>query len=104
MSVSTSWLSGELADSAPELISTEPLPKMTFGLIEDRTGRIVVRRRDLVSLRPVPDSLAEWLDLEPGTPALTMTNQYWDQYGTTTEYATDFLGAGRMLSAEQDVA
>jgi hypothetical protein len=29
-----------------------------------------------------------------------MTNRYWDQNGEVTEYALDFLGAGRELSAE----
>lgn len=51
VTVSTSWLPGELGDAAPELLSTEPLPKMTFGLIEDRTGRRAVSRRDVISIR-----------------------------------------------------
>ncbi|WP_341860605.1 hypothetical protein [Streptomyces flavidovirens] len=37
--LSTSWLPADLAQAASELISTGPLPKMTFGLIEDHTGR-----------------------------------------------------------------
>ncbi|SEP58497.1 GntR family transcriptional regulator [Streptomyces radiopugnans] len=100
VTLSTSWLSRELADAAPELLSTEPLPKMTFGLIEDRTGRRTVRRRDVVAIRPVTEEAAPVLGLEAGTPALTMTNRYWDQNGEVTEYALDFLGAGRELSAE----
>ncbi|MFF9393491.1 UTRA domain-containing protein [Streptomyces griseoluteus] len=44
IALSTSWLPGELAEAAPELIVTGPLPKMTFGLIEDRTGRRAVDR------------------------------------------------------------
>ncbi|WP_233221420.1 UTRA domain-containing protein [Streptomyces carminius] len=43
---------------------------------------------------------APLLGLEPGTPALTMTNRYWDQNGGVVEYAVDFLGTGRELSAE----
>lgn len=52
--VLVSWLPGELAESAPELAVPEKLPKMTFGLIEDRTGRRAVRRRDVVCVQPVP--------------------------------------------------
>jgi DNA-binding GntR family transcriptional regulator len=100
VAVSTSWLSGDLAEAAPELLEVGPLPKMTFGLIEDRTGRRAVRRRDVVTMRPVPEDIAEVLGAEVGIPALTMTNQYWDQHGEPTEYAQDFLGAGRELSAE----
>lgn len=103
ITLSTSWLPGDLAESAPELIIPEALPKMTFGLIEDRTGRRAVRRRDVVSLKPVPEDAAPLLDVEAGTLALTMSNYYWDQHGSVTEYATDFLGAGRQLTAEYDL-
>ncbi|MGS2587696.1 GntR family transcriptional regulator [Streptomyces hebeiensis] len=103
VAVSTSWLPGEFADSAPELITLEPLPKMTFGLVEERTGRRAVRRRDVVSLRPVSAEVAHLLDAPVGALALTMTNHYWDQHGSVTEYAIDFLGADRHLSAECDV-
>ena len=100
VAVSTSWLSSELAEAAPELLEVGPLPKMTFGLIEDRTGRRAVRRRDVVAMYPVPGDIAEVLGIEAGTQALTMTNQYSDQHGEPTEYARDFLGPGRELSAE----
>ncbi|MEW2569672.1 GntR family transcriptional regulator [Streptomyces sp. NPDC047070] len=100
ITVSTSWLAGELAEAAPELLEVGPLPKMTFGLIEERTGRRAVRRRDLVSMGAMPADIAEIFGVEAGTQALTMTNQYWDQHGEPTEYAQDFLGAGRELSAE----
>lgn len=100
VALSTSWLPGELADAAPELVSTDPLPTMTFGLVEERTGRRAVRRRDVVAIRPVPEEVASILHLETGTPALTMTNYYWDQNGDATEYGVDFLAPGRELSSE----
>lgn len=103
IALSTSWLPGELAEAAPELTSTGPLPKMTFGLIEDRTGRRAVKRRDVVSLRPVPDDVAPLLGVEAGSLALTMANTYWDQNGQVTEYARDFMGADRELSADYDL-
>ncbi|WP_280239758.1 GntR family transcriptional regulator [Nocardia abscessus] len=100
VTVSTSWLPGQFANAAPELLSTEPLPKMTFGLVEERTGRRAVRRRDVVALHPVPADVATTLGVDADTPSLTMTNLYWDQNGDPTEYAVDFLGTGRELSAE----
>ncbi|MEV6388539.1 GntR family transcriptional regulator [Nocardia xishanensis] len=100
VAVSTSWLPGEFADVAPELLSTDPLPKMTFGLIEDRTGRRAVRRRDVVAIQAVPLDIAPVLEVSPETACLTMTNMYWDQNGDPTEYAVDFLAPGRELSAE----
>ncbi|MGN9756761.1 GntR family transcriptional regulator [Streptomyces sp. SD31] len=103
VAVSTSWLAGQLAEAAPELLEVGPLPKMTFGLIEERTGRRAVRRRDVVAMHPVPEEIAEVLGAEVGSQALTMTNQYSDQHGEPTEYAQDFLGAGRELSAEYNL-
>ncbi|MCX4592351.1 GntR family transcriptional regulator [Streptomyces sp. NBC_01549] len=101
--LSTSWLAGSLAEAAPELIRAEPLPRMTFALVEERTGRRVVRRRDTVTTRPTPDDAAELLDVAPGTIVLVMTNQYSDQNGDITEYAVDLHPPGRTLSAEYDV-
>lgn len=100
VAVSTSWLPGEFAEAAPELLSTDPLPKMTFGLIEDRTGRRAVSRRDVIALRPAPTDVAEILGVEANSLCLTMSNLYWDQNGDPTEYAVDYLGPGRELSAE----
>ncbi|UQI43213.1 GntR family transcriptional regulator [Streptomyces sp. HU2014] len=103
ITLSTSWLPGDFAESAPELTVPDTLPKMTFGLIEERTGRRAIRRRDVVALRPVPEDAAPLLGIEAGTLALTMTNYYWDQHGSVTEYAMDFLGVGRQLTAEYDI-
>lgn len=103
VAVSTSWLSGHLAEAVPELLSTAPLPAMTFGLVEERTGRRAVKRRDVVSLRPVPEDIAPHLGLAPGTPALTIANHYWDQYGQVTEYARDFMSPERQLAADYDL-
>jgi GntR family transcriptional regulator len=101
--LSTSWLPQELGEAAPELLSTGPLPKMTFGLIEDRTGRRAVKRRDVVSIQAVPADIAALLDVEPGEAALSMANTYWDQNGKVTEYARDFLGSKRELCADYDL-
>ncbi|MFH9225933.1 GntR family transcriptional regulator [Streptomyces lydicus] len=103
VTVSATWVAGSTAEAAPEFLLTEPLPKMTFGLIEDRTGRRATRRRDTVSIRPVPDDVADLLGVEAGTLALVMVNHYWDQNGEPTEYAVDYLGPERELSAEYDL-
>lgn len=103
VALSTSWLSAGFAAAAPELVRAEPLPKMTFGLIEERTGRRAVKRRDVVAVKEIPDEAASILSAEPGALTLTMTNYYWDQYGEITEYAEDYLGHGRTLSADYDL-
>lgn len=101
--VSATWVSAAVAVAAPEFLEPEPLPKMTFGLIEDRTGRRASRRRDTVSQQPAPDDIAPLLKVAPGTLTLVMANHYWDQNGEPTEYAVDYYGADRQLSAEYDL-
>ncbi len=103
VTVSTTWVSGAIADQAPEFLEAAPLPKMTFGLIEDRTGRRVVRRRDTVALREVPEDVALALETAAGTSTVVVINHYWDQNGEPTEYAVDYLGVGRELSSEYDL-
>ncbi|EFE85449.1 GntR-family transcriptional regulator [Streptomyces albidoflavus] len=103
IALSTSWLPGGLVKAAPELANPGPLPKMTFGLIEDRTGRRAVKRRDEVSIESLPEDVASLLDQEPGTPVLSMANHYWDQHGQLTEYARDYMAPGRVLAADYDL-
>jgi GntR family transcriptional regulator len=101
VAVSTTWVSAATAVAAPEFLQDEPLPKMTFGLIEERTGRRAVRRRDTVEIRPVPEEIAPHLDVEAGTDSLVMINHYWDQNGEPTEFAIDYHGKSRGLSMER---
>jgi GntR family transcriptional regulator len=100
--VSTTWIEGSIAERAPELLRPEPLPKMTFGAIEDATGRRASRQRDTIAIRQVPADIAEHLGVEPGSRTLAVVNHYWDQYGEPTEYAVDYHGPSRELSAEYD--
>lgn len=101
--VSATWVSRPTVEAAPEFLRPEPLPKMTFGLIEERTGRRANKQRDEVSVQPAPDDVAEHLGVEAGTPVLTMVNHYWDQDGEPTEYAVDYYAPGRKLCAEYDL-
>ncbi|MFD0417301.1 GntR family transcriptional regulator [Streptomyces sp. NPDC127108] len=100
--VSTTWIEGSIAERAPELLRPEKLPKMTFGAIEDATGRRASRQRDTIAIREVPADVAEHLGVEPGTKTLVVVNHYWDQYGEPSEYAVDYHGPGRELQREYD--
>ncbi|MEU8944615.1 hypothetical protein [Streptomyces sp. NPDC048489] len=68
-------------------MSTVPLPKMMFGLVEDRTGHRAVKRRDVMSPRSVPDDVSTLPALEAATPSA-----YRDQHGQVGEYTRDFIG------------
>lgn len=100
MALSASWLPGDLAAVAPEPLEPDPLPTMTFGLVEERTGRRAARRRDVVSIKPAPEDVAPVLGVAAGTGVLMMINYYWDSAGDPTEYAVDYLAEGREPSAE----
>lgn len=101
--LSTSWLPSTFADPAPELLRAESLPKMTLGLVEERTGRKAVRQRDTERVGEVPDDLAPLLGCDPGTPVLVVINHYWDHHGEIIEYAVDYHGPGRERSSEYDL-
>ncbi|WP_019548579.1 GntR family transcriptional regulator [Streptomyces sulphureus] len=103
VTVSATWVTGAVADAAPEFLESAPLPKLTFGLIEERTGRAVAGRRDTYELRRVPTDVAAHLGVDEGAVALAVVNHYWDADGEPTEYAVDFLGPGRSLVIEHDV-
>lgn len=101
--VSTTWIAGSIAEVAPELLQDGPLPKMTFGLIEERTGRRATRFSETVGIRRVPEDIAGHLEVEVGAETLVLVNRYVDQHGEPTEFAIDYHGAGRELSAERDL-
>lgn len=103
ITVATSWLAKELGELIPELFSPDSLPQMTFGLVEERTGRRAARRREVVTFRTVPADITTPLEIETGGTALVKATWYWDQDGTLIEYAVDFLGAGRELSTEDSI-
>ncbi|MCI3930205.1 GntR family transcriptional regulator [Streptomyces sp. AN091965] len=100
--VSTTWIEGSIAERAPELLRPEALPKMTFGAIEDATGRRASRQRDTIAIREVPADVAEHLGVDAGERTLVVVNHYWDQHGEPTEYAVDYHGPGRELTREHD--
>lgn len=103
VTVSTTWVTAAVAEAAPEFLEPAPLPKLTFGLIEERTGRTVAARRDTYELRHVPADVAEHLGVDEGALALTVVNHYWDEAGEPTEYAVDYMGPGRSLMVEHDL-
>lgn len=101
--VSSTWVTAELAAAMPEFMRPERLPKMTAGLIEDRTRRRATQRRDTHSVDSVPEDVAAQLGAEAGERVLKVTNRYLDQNGEPTEYAVDWHAPGRSWVAESSV-
>ncbi|MFJ3878035.1 GntR family transcriptional regulator [Streptomyces sp. NPDC090077] len=101
--VSSTWITAALGAVLPEFTQPEKLPKMTMGLIEDRTQRRAARQRDTYSVAPVPEDVASHLGVTPGERVLKVTNRYVDQEGEPTEYAIDWHAPGRSWVAEGPV-
>ncbi|WP_411102473.1 GntR family transcriptional regulator [Streptomyces sp. cmx-4-9] len=101
--VSSTWITAALGERLPEFTQPERLPKMTMGLIEERTQRRATRKRDTHSVGSVPTDVAPQLNVEPGERVLKVTNRYLDQNDEPTEYAVDWHAPGRSWVAEGPV-
>ncbi|MEU8528497.1 GntR family transcriptional regulator [Streptomyces sp. NPDC048629] len=101
--VSTTWVTGALAEQLPAFTETGKLPKMTMGYIEDQTGRKASQQRETHSVDGVPEDVAPHLGVAVGERVLKVTNRYVDQDGEPTEYAVDWHAPGRSLVAEGPV-
>lgn len=86
VSMSTSWLDGELAASAPALLRTERIKEGTWGYIESRVDRAVSTGQDRISTRLATADEAEALAIEqPAAVKITRT-LFRDEEGVTVEY------------------
>jgi GntR family transcriptional regulator len=95
ISASVSWFAAEMAELAPEILSTERIQGGTPSAIEAATGR----RTHVVDERKCVDTAtpeqAEALGIEPGSPVLLGRNTYRDAEGEPIEVGESFAGPGR---------
>lgn len=86
LSMSTSWLDGALAATAPALLQTDRIREGTWRYVEDRTGHSVTAGQDRVSTRLATEEEAELLSLTlPAAVKITRTILR-DGDGVTLEY------------------
>ncbi|MFE3776127.1 GntR family transcriptional regulator [Streptomyces sp. NPDC059122] len=86
LSMSTSWLDGAVASSAPALLGTDRIREGTWRYLEDRTGHAVTTGQDRVSTRLATEEEAELLSLDlPAAVKITRTILR-DGDGVTVEY------------------
>lgn len=84
---SISWIPGEFAEAAPELLSLDALPKGTISLIKERTGRFPTLGKDHYRhCAGSADALAAArLEIAEGEPVLIGEN-YWPDDRGMIEY------------------
>lgn len=86
VAASTSWLSGEFAESVPELLGSDRLPGGTIGAVEAATGRRVTSGVDQVRVVPLAADVAEAFGVPAGTSAVGGFNWWRDQEGAVVEF------------------
>lgn len=95
VSLSTSWLPGELADPAPALLQTERLTQGTLGYLEDQTGRVATEGIDQYASRAATAAEAEVFGIEAGAPVQASRNWWLDAEGNVLEYGEGVQVADR---------
>lgn len=103
---SVSYLPGELAALAPDLLSADRIPGGTVGALA-RTGRHVVRGVEQFAVpwqghppRSATEDEAADLEIEPGTPILAGRNTWYDEHGAALEYGESATVPGRWQTLE----
>jgi DNA-binding GntR family transcriptional regulator len=94
VSASTSWFSGELADSVPALLTRERIIGGTPSAIEAATGRRAVASEEATTAAAASEEQAEALRVAPGDPVSLSRNVYVDAQGDVVEVGESVAPAG----------
>ena len=94
VAASTSWFPPGLKTGAPALLETAELADGTIGYLEQATGRKAARREDRLSAAVADAEAARDLDVEPGSPVITVNSRIYDAAGAVLEYRETVLPLG----------
>jgi DNA-binding GntR family transcriptional regulator len=97
-SITVSWYSPAIADKAPRLADSKPLPASTLAYIAEATGTRARRADEEYEAAPADDHTAATLGITPGSPVLVIRTWYYADDGTLIEYAETTAPAGRPYS------
>ncbi|MFJ8301742.1 GntR family transcriptional regulator [Streptomyces sp. NPDC094447] len=97
VSASTSWFSADLAETVPQLLSTERIPGGTTGVILQATGRTAHSADDRMTVSTATADQAEALGLSEGEPVFMGQNTWRDAEGDVIEFGEYFFGKGRWM-------
>lgn len=101
--LSVSWFPSSLADAVPELLDARPIvnPGGAVKLIEERTGRLIVKGKQAREVRPIKDDGREGplLRLAPGTAVLAEVYLWLDE-ADAIEYGEYVLIQNRVTENE----
>jgi DNA-binding GntR family transcriptional regulator len=93
-SLTVSWYPPGVADHAPRLAESQPLPAGALPYIAEVTGTRAARADEEHAAAPAGDS-AGALGISPGSPVLVTRVRYYAADGKLIEYAETTMPAGR---------
>jgi len=97
-SITVTWYPPAIADKAPRLADSKPLPASTLAYIAEATGTRVRRADEEHEAAPADDHTAGTLGITPGSPVLVIRTRHYAADGTLIEYAETTALAGRPYS------
>jgi DNA-binding GntR family transcriptional regulator len=98
VTLSISWMPGDLAQAVPELLSTDRIPGGTVGRVAETTGRKVTAGRDQLYARPATTEEAEALGIQPDDAVLCGTNTWTDTNDAVIEWGEFVIPPRRRIS------
>jgi len=94
-SITVSWYPPGVADKAPRLADSQPLPAGALAYIAEATGTRAVRADEDYAAAPADDGAADALGIGPGSPVLITRVRYYAADGKLIQYAETTMPPGR---------
>ena len=94
-SLTVAWYPPEIADRAPRLADSQPLPAGTLAYIAEATGTRAARADEDHTAGHADDDTATALGISPGSPVLISRVRYHAADGKLIEYTETTMPAGR---------
>ena len=94
-SITVSWYPPGVADHAPRLADSQPLPAGALAYIAEATGIRAARADEDYAAAPASDETADVLGISPGSPVLITRVRYYATDGKLLAYAETTIPGGR---------
>jgi DNA-binding GntR family transcriptional regulator len=97
-SISVSWYPPGIADAAPRLAESQPLPAGALAYIAEVTGTRAARADEDHAAAPANDDTAAALGISPASPVLITRTRYYAADGKPIEYTETTMPSGHRYS------
>jgi GntR family transcriptional regulator len=88
------WYPAAVADAAPQLAISKPIPAGSLAYITEATGARLRRANEQYSAQAAGEDIAGVLGVPPGSPVLSVVTWLYDADGHLIEYAETAVPAG----------